>query len=154
MWCTRIQKKIQLSHPYIGWLNWLCSARGWSNGLIFLAPFLKSKSMTTLFSKKKIFHSWHCLQVSLWNFCNWSNNWWPIRPCTQGAHSKWSAKNDRCEGFKHYQRHNGLEGWVLLNKVTYQGHITSFYTNLNQISSSESRPSINFKISTKHQHFD
>ena len=35
--------------------------------------------------------------------------------------------------FKHCQRHNGPEGWV---------HIT------------ESRSSINFKISTKHQHLD
>ena len=37
------------------------------------------------------------------------------------------------------------EGWV---------EITSSYTNLDQISSSESRPSNNFKISNKHQHFD
>ena len=36
----------------------------------------------------------------------------------------------------------------------FLGHITSFHTNLDQISSSESRPSINFKISTKHQHID
>ena len=41
---------------------------------------------------------------------------------------------------KHCQRHNGPEGWV---------HFTS--TNLDQISSSESWPSINFKISTKQQ---
>ena len=43
---------------------------------------------------------------------------------------------------KHCQRHNGPEGWV---------HIKSSNTNLDQISSSESRPSINFKITTKHQ---
>ena len=43
---------------------------------------------------------------------------------------------------KHCQRHNGPEGWV---------HITSSNTNLDQISSSESRSSINFKITTKHQ---
>ena len=43
---------------------------------------------------------------------------------------------------KHCQRHNGPEGWVL---------ITSSKTNLDQISSSETRPSTNFKISTKHQ---
>ena len=42
--------------------------------------------------------------------------------------------------YKHCQRHNGPEGWVMLNKVT------SPYTNLNQIPK--------FKISTKHQHFD
>ena len=34
------------------------------------------------------------------------------------------------------------------------GHITSSNTYLDQISSSESQPSTNFKISTKHQHFD
>ena len=32
--------------------------------------------------------------------------------------------------------------------------LSGSYTNLNQISSSESRPSTNFKISTKHQPFD
>ena len=54
---------------------------------------------------------------------------------------------------KHWQRHNGPEGWVLLTKVTPLGHSTKSYTNLDQ-TSSESRPSTNFKISTKHQHFD
>ena len=52
--------------------------------------------------------------------------------------NKLSQDNDE----KHCQRHNGPEGWVL---------ITSSNTNLDQISSSESRPSIIFKISTKHQ---
>ena len=46
---------------------------------------------------------------------------------------------------KHRQRHNGPEGWV---------HITRSYTNLDKISISESRLSITFKISTKHQYFD
>ena len=54
---------------------------------------------------------------------------------------------------KHCQRHNGPEGWVLLIKLTSFGHMTSFYTNLDQ-TSSESWPSTNFKISTKHQHLD
>ena len=37
---------------------------------------------------------------------------------------------------KHCQRHNGPEGWVLLNtKVTSLGHITSSNTNLDQTSS-------------------
>ena len=48
---------------------------------------------------------------------------------------------------KHCQRHNGPEDWVHLNKVTSWVHITNSNTNLDQISSSESRPSINFKIS-------
>ena len=43
---------------------------------------------------------------------------------------------------KHWQRQKGTEGSVL---------ITSSYTNLDEISISESRLSINFKISTKHQ---
>ena len=54
---------------------------------------------------------------------------------------------------KHCQRHNGPEGWVLLTKVNSFGHITSSYTNLDQ-TSSEYRPSTNFKISIKLQHFD
>ena len=44
---------------------------------------------------------------------------------------------------KHCQRHNGPEGWVHLAKVTSWSHITSSNTNLNHISSSESRLSIN-----------
>ena len=47
---------------------------------------------------------------------------------------------------KHCQRHNGPEGWVQFSKVQ-----TNSNTNLYQISS---RPSINCKISTKHQHLD
>ena len=27
-------------------------------------------------------HSWHCLQVSLWNFCNWRSYWWATGLCT------------------------------------------------------------------------
>ena len=47
---------------------------------------------------------------------------------------------------KHCQSQNGPEGWV---------HITrSQFTNLEHITISESRLSINFKISTKHQHLD
>ena len=41
---------------------------------------------------------------------------------------------------KHCQKRNGPEGWVL---------ISSSKTNLDQISSQESRPSISFKINTK-----
>ena len=46
---------------------------------------------------------------------------------------------------KHCQRQSGPEGWV---------QITSSYTNLDQISISESRLGINFKISIKHEHPD
>ena len=46
---------------------------------------------------------------------------------------------------KHCQRHNRPKGWV---------HITRSYTNLDKISISESRTSINFKISTKLQNLD
>ena len=52
---------------------------------------------------------------------------------------------------KHCQRHNGPEDWVHLTKVTSWVHITNSNTYLDQISSSESRPSIDFKISTKHR---
>ena len=45
-------------------------------------------------------------------------------------------------------------GWVPLTKVTSIGHITSSNTNLDQIPSSDYGPSINFKISTKHQQLD
>ena len=49
------------------------------------------------------------------------------------------------------QRTRGLSS---SHQSNLMGHITSSNTNLDQISSSKSRPSINFKISTKHQHFD
>ena len=77
----------------------------------------------------------------------------------------WKKKNR-----KHCQRHNGPEGRVHLAKVSFWGHITSSNTNLDHISSSESRLSIknlnqtsalnlkfkilakpNFRISTKIQ---
>ena len=45
---------------------------------------------------------------------------------------------------KHYQRHNGPEGWVRL----INSHITSSNTKFDQISSSEYWPSTNFEIST------
>ena len=45
--------------------------------------------------------------------------------------------NRPCNLKKYCQRHNGPEGWV---------HITSSYTNLGQVSISESRLSINIKI--------
>ena len=55
---------------------------------------------------------------------------------------------------KHCQRDNKPGGWVKLIKVTCLGHFTSSNTNLAQISSSEYRTSINFKISDKQQHLD
>ena len=57
-------------------------------------------------------------------------------------HNASEEENDNLY-FKHCQRHNGPEGWV---------HITISYTNLDKDSFSESRPSIDFKIPTKHQH--
>ena len=55
---------------------------------------------------------------------------------------------DLREPFKHWQRHNGPEGWVHLSKVTY------WVISQVQTSSSKSRPSIHFKIHTKHHHLD
>ena len=49
------------------------------------------------------------------------------------------------ELYKHCQRHNGPEDWV---------HTTTSDTNLDQISISESRLSIDTKISRKHQYLD
>ena len=68
--------------------------------------------------------------------------------CSWKSRTAWGGNS-----WKHCQRHNGPEGWVLLTKLTSLGHITSSNTNLDQ-TSSESRPCINFKISTKHHHFD
>ena len=49
------------------------------------------------------------------------------------------------------QRTRGLSSAY---QSTCLGHITSSITDLDQISSSESLPSINFKILTKHQHLN
>ena len=72
-----------------------------------------------------------------------SNKVPPCKSTHQGRAPPWQHRPTRSiEHFKkHCQRHNRPEGWV---------HITSSNTNLDQISSSESRLSINF--STKHQH--
>ena len=78
--------------------------------------------------------------------CSPLNKWFLI------PKPEWGGRR-RMYKTKHCQRHNGPEGWVLLTKVTSLGHITSSNTNLDQ-TSSESRPCINFKISTKHHHFD
>ena len=55
---------------------------------------------------------------------------------------------------KHCQGQNGPEDWVQLTKVTCLGHITCSSTDHDQISFSESRPSINLEISTKHQYLN
>ena len=47
---------------------------------------------------------------------------------------------------KHCQRHNGPEGWVHITRSQYTVH-----RHIEQITISESRLSINFKISTKHR---
>ena len=57
---------------------------------------------------------------------------------------------------QHCQRHNGPECWVLVTKETSLGY-TVISQGLKQISissSSYSRPSSNFKTSTKYQHYD
>ena len=50
--------------------------------------------------------------------------------------------------YKHCQRQEGPEVWVLFTKVTCFSHITRSNTKFYQISSSEYWPSTNFKIST------
>ena len=47
---------------------------------------------------------------------------------------------------KHCQRHNGPEGWVHITRSQYTVH-----RHIEHITISESRLSINFKISTKHR---
>ena len=76
------------------------------------------------------------------------------RPCGRRGISvkleKWN-KVMQCsfeEKYKHCQRHNGPEGWVLLTKVTDFSHITRSKTKLDQISSPECWPRTKFKIST------
>ena len=85
----------------------------------------------------KSYKWWHCGQNMLWKASLFSfKTLWPLTIQ------------------KHSQRHNGPEDWVHLTKVSSWGHIMSSYTELAQISSSESWPRNNFKISTKRQHFD
>ena len=74
-----------------------------------------------------------------WNILIFAGSWYWKRAETFSRLQIW----------KHCQRHNGPEGWVLVTKVTSLGHITSSHTNLDQ-----TRPSTNFKISIEHQHFD
>ena len=84
------------------------------------------------------------------------NNKNPLKGLKETNQEKSTCENSSIiwnQFWKHCQRHDRPEGWVLLNKVTSLGHIASSYTKLDQ-TSSESRPSTNFEISTKHQHFD
>ena len=92
---------------------------------------------------RHLFEDWVANQGQTAEFAN-ENNWWRLLWMLQGKR----------EYIKHCQRHNGPEDWVPLTKVTSWGHIKNWNTNLDQISFSESRPSINFKISSKHQHLD
>ena len=93
-------------------------------------------------------------EVEKWNFTSWcrgrsSSCIRPLHPFYLLSIIIWSTFTQSYIVETHCQRHRGSEGWVLLTKVTSLGHFTSSYTSLDQISSSESRPSINFKISTK-----
>ena len=105
---------------------------------------------------------WYGGQVWLGTNCRWTSTTDQIRarkhspePHMQSTKieyihgNKTELSSGRKECRKHCQRHNGPEGWVHHTKVTCLGHITSSYTNLDQ-TSSESHPSTNFKISTKH----
>ena len=59
--------------------------------------------------------------------------------------------------YKHCQRHNGPEGWVVLNKLTSLGHITSSYTNLQNLDqppTSKSQPNISISTKLKLKNFD
>ena len=56
-----------------------------------------------------------------------------------------------CILFKHCQRHNGPDGWVLLTIVTSLGHIVSSRTIPDKISSPLR---INFRLSTKNQNLN
>ena len=83
---------------------------------------------------------WECFEFEMWfkwftptgMICSGNTHGWI--PSVLNLHNR--------ENHKHCQRHNGPEGWV---------HITNSNRHLDQISSWESWPSINFKISTKHQ---
>ena len=80
---------------------------------------------------RHLFEDWVANQGQTAEFAN-ENNWWRLLWMLQGKR----------EYIKHCQRHNGPQGWVHLAKVTSWGHITSSDTNLDHISSSESRLSI------------
>ena len=62
----------------------------------------------------------------------------------QSSISEHSTATDKAQ-HKHCQRHNGLEGWVFLTKVTSLGHITSSWIF------HKSWSNFIFRISTKHQ---
>ena len=66
---------------------------------------------------------------------------WEQTPNVKSTQCPWTSMN--ISVIKHCQRHNGPEGWVHLDKLTSWSHITSTNTNLDHISSSESRLSIN-----------
>ena len=147
-----MSRKILVGHVYI--------AHSWSREryyLWYVLQLLWSKNLCNkiIFEHVLIAHSWPgngALCGEHWNLFGKS-----LRQMAAGSTSpRWNAfllclhHGKSMIMRKHCQRHNGPEGWVQLTKATWLGHIRSSKKNLDQISSSEYRPSINLKIWTKH----
>ena len=98
-------------------------------------PQIVLKSLTIWFVTKTL-----CLLSQHFCFSAWGV-WY--RSSRSSGHDDQPLWGQWCQGeinFKHCQRHNGPEGWVLLTKVTYFSHIKR--------SNTKYWPSTNFKIST------
>ena len=64
--------------------------------------------------------------------------WWVARgEGERGTSRQMYIREETCSIFKHCQRHNGPEGWVLLTKVSCSSDITRWKTNFDLIWSEE-----------------
>ena len=112
---------------------WCVGKYGWKT--------LESRCILIWFFGRNFWCPWHCKRCERTSFGTQYITVLLLNKVSHRPLKKWQGP---CNCYsKHCQRHNGPEGWV---------HITSSYTNLDQISITESQLSINFKNSTKHQH--
>ena len=115
---------------FIKYFHWITSSN------IFIEYFISITAVSSVLYICLNFNQINSLFVQMfylirWNFEYWTSSWIQnYRPflCQKKPQLSQSAKER-----KHCQRHNGPEGWV---------HITEY------------RLSINFQISTKHQHLN
>ena len=134
--------------------------------MLKLIPQISFNTILNCFNSRK-WSEWHFLLLVCVNFLNFADY-------SRTREAKISQNNCSCDlafirsfrrhkytrpGFnqKHCQRHNGPEGWVVLTKVTPLGHITSSYTNLQNLDqppTSKSQPNISISTELKHKNLD
>ena len=122
---------------------------------LYSTPYHRPRLFWRILTEDKMLRSTSCdrgRKTNVSNVASAAERYWHAIGSIFYLLMKWG---DPLHYLKHWQRHNGPEGWVLLTKVTSLGHITSSYSNLqylDQAPTSKSQPSIS--ISTKLTNLD